>query len=156
MRFSLRATPTSSATPRAAPTTRGSVLDTPPGPVGAVVLPDLDGSLRRPSLDAAEDTLRLAFQIATWAGHPITRQVLPDGGRVVVQSREPSHHAITSLVAWDPGAFWRAEAPLRVAAPLALASLAIALGFAGMTLIELSSVAALPAVAGPVQAEPGR
>ena len=50
----------------------------------------------------------------------------------------------------------RAEAPLRVAAPLALASLAIALGFAGMTLIELSSVAAPPAVAGPVQAEPGR
>lgn len=94
-------------------TTRGSVLDTPPGPVGAVVLGDLDGQLLRPTLDAAEDTLRLAFQIASWASHPRTRQVLPDGGRVVVQSREPDHHAIRALVAWDPGAFWRAEAPLR-------------------------------------------
>jgi primosomal protein N' (replication factor Y) (superfamily II helicase) len=42
--------------------TRGSVLDAPPGPVGAVVLPDLDDALARPSLDAAEDALRLAVR----------------------------------------------------------------------------------------------
>lgn len=48
--------------------TRGSALDRPPegGRVLAAVLPDLDGSLRRPALDAAEDALRLAFRIAGW------------------------------------------------------------------------------------------
>ncbi|WP_157041906.1 hypothetical protein [Nitriliruptor alkaliphilus] len=94
-------------------TTRGSVLDTPPGPVGAVVLADLDGALRRPTLDAAEDTLRLAVQVASWAAHPRTRAVLPAGGEVVVQSREPEHHAIDALVRWDPGAFWRTEVATR-------------------------------------------
>ena len=126
-------------------TTRGSVLDTPPGPVGAVVLPDLDGSLRRPSLDAAEDTLRLAFQIAGWAGHPITRAVLPDGGRVVVQSREPSHHAIASLVAWDPGAFWRTEAPLRAPLRFPPAATAIRIALPGAAIDDLEQLrAALP------------
>jgi primosomal protein N' (replication factor Y) len=96
-------------------TTRGSVLDTPPGPVGAVVLADLDGALRRPTLDAAEDTLRLAVQVASWAAHPVTRSVLPEGGEVVVQSREPGHHAIDALVRWDPGAFWRSEVATRAA-----------------------------------------
>ena len=49
-----------------------------------------------------------------------------------------------------------AEAPLRVAAPLALAALAIVLGFAGMALIEGASVAAPPAISGLLPAEPGR
>lgn len=91
--------------------TRGSVLDTPPGPVGAVVLPDVDGSLRRPSLDAAEDTLRLACALAGWTVHDRARD-----GRVVVQTREPDHHAVRALVSWEPGAFWRREAAVR--APL--------------------------------------
>ncbi|MEX1177138.1 MAG: hypothetical protein WEB09_01635 [Nitriliruptor sp.] len=109
-------------------TTRGSVLDTPPGPVGAVILADLDGALRRPTLDASEDTLRLAVQVATWAAHPITRAVLPDGGDVVVQSREPAHHAIDALVRWDPGAFWRAEIATRTALRFPPAAVAIRLG----------------------------
>jgi primosomal protein N' (replication factor Y) (superfamily II helicase) len=113
-------------------TTRGSVLDTPPGPVGAVVLPDLDGGLRRPSLDAAEDTLRLGYQIAGWAAHPRTREVLPGGGEVVVQSREPTHHAIDALVRWDPGAFWRAEVELRGALRFPPAAVAIRLGVSGV------------------------
>lgn len=50
----------------------------------------------------------------------------------------------------------KAEAPLRVAAPLALAALAIGLGFAGMALIEVSSVAAPPGVAGSLAAGTGR
>jgi primosomal protein N' (replication factor Y) (superfamily II helicase) len=112
-------------------TTRGSVLDTPPGPVGAVVLGDLDGSLRRPTLDAAEDTLRLAFQVAGWAAHPRTRAVLPGGGEVVVQSREPDHHAVAGLVRWDPGGFWRAEAPLRGPLRFPPAAVAIRLGVTG-------------------------
>jgi primosomal protein N' (replication factor Y) (superfamily II helicase) len=108
-------------------TTRGSVLDTPPGPVGAVVLADLDGSLRRPTLDAAEDTLRLAVQVASWAAHPRTRAVLPDGGEVVVQSREPDHHAIDALVRWDPGAFWRTEVATRTTLRFPPATVAIRL-----------------------------
>ncbi|MEX1164340.1 MAG: hypothetical protein WEB03_12250 [Nitriliruptor sp.] len=111
-------------------TTRGSVLDTPPGPVGAVILADLDGALRRPTLDAAEDTLRLAVQVATWAAHPLTRAVLPDGGEVVVQSREPEHHAIDALVRWDPGAFWKAEIVTRTALRFPPAAVAIRLGVA--------------------------
>jgi primosomal protein N' (replication factor Y) (superfamily II helicase) len=94
-------------------TTRGSVLDVPPGPVGAVVLPDLDALLARPGLDAAEDALRLACALAAWTVH---------GGRdpreapVVVQTRDPDHPAVTALEAWDVGSFWRSEASLR--APL--------------------------------------
>lgn len=98
-------------------TTRGSVLDHPPGPVGAIVLPDLDALLRRPTLDAAEDALRLAVAIARWA---VAGAASPDdpavgaGARlgavsVVVQTREPEHHALQALVRWDPGGFWRHE-----------------------------------------------
>ncbi|GGI07451.1 hypothetical protein [Egicoccus halophilus] len=91
-------------------TTRGSVLDRPPGPVGAVVLPDLDGSLRRPTLDAAEDTLRLAMSVASWTVHAGSR---PSPGVVVAQTREPEHPAIAALAAWDPGGFWKAEVATR-------------------------------------------
>jgi primosomal protein N' (replication factor Y) (superfamily II helicase) len=91
-------------------TTRGSVLDAPPGPVGAVVLPDLDGQLRRPTLDAAEDALRLACAVAGWTVHG---RGDPATSRVVVQTREPAHHAITALTAWDIGGFWREEVALR-------------------------------------------
>jgi primosomal protein N' (replication factor Y) (superfamily II helicase) len=94
-------------------TTRGSVLDAPPGPVGAVVLPDLDGQLRRPTLDAAEDTLRLACAVAGWTVHG---RADPATSQVVAQTREPEHHAVAALAAWDPGGFWRAEAAIR--APL--------------------------------------
>ncbi|MFP4312342.1 MAG: hypothetical protein ACLFS9_10255, partial [Nitriliruptoraceae bacterium] len=103
-------------------TTRGSVLDRPPGPVGAVVLPDLDALLRRPSLDAAEDALRLAFQVAGWCVHGGGD---PAASRVVVQTREVDHHAIRALAAWDPGGFWRAEVALR--APLGFPPLTTAI-----------------------------
>jgi primosomal protein N' (replication factor Y) len=99
--------------------TRGSVLDRPPGPVGAVVLPDLDGALRRPTLDAAEDTLRLAMAVAAWTVHARVRS---SPGVVVAQTREPDHPAIEALAAWDPGAFWRAEVAVR--APLRFPPLA--------------------------------
>jgi primosomal protein N' (replication factor Y) (superfamily II helicase) len=93
--------------------TRGSVLDAPPGPVGAVVLLDLDGALRRPALDAAEDALRLACALASWTVHA---RADPATSEVVVQTREPEHHAVAALAAWDIGSFWRAESALR--APL--------------------------------------
>lgn len=92
--------------------TRGSVLDTPPGRVRAVVLPDLDGSLRRPSLDATEDALRLAMNVASWTVH---RRGDPAASTVVVQTTEPEHPAIAALTAWDPAGFWRAEIENRAA-----------------------------------------
>jgi primosomal protein N' (replication factor Y) (superfamily II helicase) len=90
--------------------TRGSVLDAPPGPVGAVVLPDLDDALARPALDAAEDALRLAVAVAAWTVHG-RRRAVP--GTVVVPTRDPDHHAVTALAAWDLGAFWRTEVAVR-------------------------------------------
>jgi primosomal protein N' (replication factor Y) (superfamily II helicase) len=102
--------------------TRGSALDAPPGIVGAVVLADLDGSLRRPTLDAAEDALRLACTLAGWTVHGRRD---PASSRVVVQTREPEHHAIAALAAWDPGGFWRTEVGIR--APLRFPPLAHAM-----------------------------
>lgn len=102
--------------------TRGSVLDAPPGIVGAVVLADLDGSLRRPTLDASEDALRLACTLAGWTVHGRRDPAL---SRVVVQTREPEHHAVAALAAWDPGGFWRTEVSVR--APLRFPPLAHAM-----------------------------
>lgn len=91
--------------------TRGSVLDRPPpgGPILGVVLPDIDGALRRPTLDASEDALRLAFRMAGWAA---------PGAPVVVETRDAQHHALRALRARDAAAFWEEEAALR--APLGL------------------------------------
>jgi len=98
--------------------TRGSALDRPPegAAVLGVVLPDMDGALRRPALDAAEDALRLAFRLSGWTvSHPTGARA--DAGhadpQVVVETREPTHHALAALVAWDADAFWRAEEELR-------------------------------------------
>lgn len=89
--------------------TRGSVLATPPGVVGAVVLPEFSALLRRPTLDAAEDALRLGFTLASWvASNP------PDSpGVVIVDVDDAEHHAVRALASWDPGFFWRKEAALR-------------------------------------------
>lgn len=96
--------------------TRGSVLDAPPGPVGAVVLADVDGLVRRPRLDAAEDTLRLSMQAAAWTVHPSGGGARRgDGGTaaVVVQTRHPDDRVVQALVRWDPDGFWRHEARTR-------------------------------------------
>ena len=121
--------------------TRGSALDRPPegGRVLGAVLPDMDGALRRPSLDAAEDALRLAFRIAGWTVSAAVGGVAAGAGggeaevggpggvaagvatsqrsrtepQVVVETREVDHHALQALVAWDAEAFWRVEEELR-------------------------------------------
>jgi primosomal protein N' len=94
-----------------------------------VVLPDIDGALRRPTLDAAEDALRLAFRIAGWtvsgatgehdqdapsegAGVATSRSI-PTQPQVVVETRDADHHALQALVAWDAEGFWRAEEEFR-------------------------------------------
>lgn len=95
--------------------TRGSVLDAPPGDVGAVVLPDLDALLRRPVLDADEDTLRLSMALAGWVArseHGRRGQAQP-ATRVVVQTREPQHPVVQALVRWDPSGYWRQAVPTR-------------------------------------------
>jgi primosomal protein N' (replication factor Y) (superfamily II helicase) len=98
--------------------TRGAVLDAPPGRVGAVVVPDVDGMLRRPALDASEDTLRLLTHLARWtvaSGGAPGRGAEETHPSVVVQTREPTHPALAALVAWDSGGFWRAETATRAA-----------------------------------------
>ncbi len=100
--------------------TRGSVLDRPPplGPVRGVVLPDLEGDLRRPVLDAAEDALRLAFTVAGWTVAGRTAPPADADPDVVVEARDPDHHALAALVAWDPDRFWVEESRLRAAVRL--------------------------------------
>ncbi|HEX2027345.1 MAG TPA: hypothetical protein VHF25_05040, partial [Nitriliruptorales bacterium] len=47
-------------------------------------------------------------------GHvPGGRGSLVGEAAVVVQTRDPGHHAVQALVGWDPGGFWRAELPRR-------------------------------------------
>ena len=115
--------------------TRGSVLDRPPtgGRVNAVVLPDLDGSLRRPTLDAAEDALRLAFRVAGWtvASGAGARQRDASVPEVVVETRDPTHHALRALVAWDADGFWREEVGLRAPVGLPPVRRAIRIELAG-------------------------
>ncbi|MEX2533389.1 MAG: hypothetical protein WD360_05445 [Nitriliruptoraceae bacterium] len=89
--------------------TRGSVLTTPPGTVGAVVLPEFSALLRRPTLDAAEDALRLGFTLANW----VALSKNDTDGTVVIDADDPEHHAVRAITSWDPGFFWRKEATLR-------------------------------------------
>ncbi|MBW3601279.1 MAG: hypothetical protein KY434_01100 [Actinobacteria bacterium] len=87
--------------------TRGSVVARPAwlGREAAAValVADADALLARPSLDAAEDALRLWLAVARWTDH------------VVVQTRQPRHPAVQALVRWDPDGFWRAECERRAA-----------------------------------------
>lgn len=131
--------------------TRGSAMIDPPGPVGAVVLPDLDPQLRRPVLDAAEDALRLALRVAAWTvrapvevdGDPRARA---EAGPVVVVTREPTHHAVQALVRWDPGGFWRTEAQRRTELRFPPVAYAIRLDVAGDGVRVVDDLAhALPA-----------
>jgi len=145
--------------------TRGSVLDRPPvgGEVRGVVLPDLDGSLRRPTLDAAEDALRLAFRVAGWTvsrseaapGRARAEGAQPD---VVVETRDVTHHALRALVDWDAQAFWAAESSAR--APLGLPpsrwAMRLETGDPGLIGAVRQHVAQGDAVVGPLPLEGGR
>jgi len=132
--------------------TRGSVLDRPPpgGPVLGVVLPDLDGALRRPTLDAAEDALRLAFRVAGWAA---------EGAPVVVETRDPHHHAVEALRDWDAEAFWATETIMR--APVGLPPCRRAIRLETRTVVDLADripahVAPGDRVIGPLPLQDGR
>jgi len=125
--------------------TRGSAMDRAPegGRVLAVLLPDMDGALRRPTVDAAEDALRLAFRIAGWTVSRTAddRSVAGEDdatvdadarserrrtdAQVVVETRDPAHHALRALVEWDADTFWQVEEELR--RPLRLPPHAVAI-----------------------------
>lgn len=98
--------------------TRGSVLDLPPGPVGAVVIGDLDALVRRPAVNAPEDTLRLAFTLGSWLGAAIP-------ARMVVVTREPEGTVAVALRRWDAEGFWRHEETIRAPFPPARTAIAI-------------------------------
>lgn len=97
--------------------TRGSVMDAAPGPVGAVVAGDVDSLMRRPSVDAPEDTLRLLMQLGSW--------LASGSGPLVVVTREPDAPAITALRRWDGGGFWREQAANRAPFPPARSTIAV-------------------------------
>jgi primosomal protein N' (replication factor Y) len=72
-----------------------------------VAILDPDRALVRPGLRAGERALATWMEAAAWAG---PRQ---EGGRVLVQTRRPSHPAIQALVRWDPMPFLLREAEHR-------------------------------------------
>jgi primosomal protein N' (replication factor Y) (superfamily II helicase) len=129
--------------------TRGSVMDAPPGPVGAIVIADLDALVRRPTADAPEDALRLAMALASWAAGD-------EDAEVIVRSDEPGGAVVQALVRWDPGGFWRDEAPRRAEFGFPPASHAIVVhadGDGGDLLAAVTPHAAR--VLGPVPSERG-
>ncbi|HTR19767.1 MAG TPA: primosomal protein N' [Gemmatimonadales bacterium] len=68
---------------------------------------DADTALHLPDFRAAERTFQLIAQVAGRAGRG------PAGGRVVVQTRAPDHHAIRAAAAHSVEQFAAAELPLR-------------------------------------------
>lgn len=139
--------------------TRGSVLDLPPGPVGAVVVGDADGLVLRPSVDAPEDTLRLVFTAGTWLARsrfevdaPPWRDVRPPQ-LVVVTAHEHDDWAV-ALRRWDPASYWRSAAATR--APFPPVRTAIAVRAAERVAIEELCATASPddLVLGPVRDDP--
>lgn len=68
---------------------------------------DADTALHLPDFRASERTFQLLAQVAGRAGRG------PRGGRVLVQTRSPQHHALTFAAAHDTDGFAAAELDLR-------------------------------------------
>ncbi len=68
---------------------------------------DADTALHLPDFRASERTFQLLAQVAGRAGRG------PRGGRVIVQTRSPAHHALTFAAAHDTDGFAAAELRLR-------------------------------------------
>lgn len=93
--------------PAIAVMTRGSVVASPAWLRGEradlAVIVDPDVLLGRPSFDAAEDAFRLWADTAHLAD------------KVIIQTYEPDHHAITAFSLINPGLFWDREMERRQA-----------------------------------------
>jgi primosomal protein N' (replication factor Y) len=68
---------------------------------------DADGLIRRPDFRAAELAFQALNEMAGWAGPAEL------GGRLIVQTSEPGHHAIQAVVRSDPRFFLEREIELR-------------------------------------------
>lgn len=139
------------AAPAVVVMTRGSVMDAPPGEVGAIVLGDLDALSRRPAVDAPEDALRLAMALTAWASGQ-------DDVEVVVRTDDGADPVVQALVRWDPGGFWRDEAPRRAELGFPPAKQAIAVTIAGDPgglMAVLADLVPLGGALGPVPLEGG-
>jgi primosomal protein N' (replication factor Y) len=74
------------------------------GRAGAIVVADLDQMLTRPDFRAAEYALQRLHELAG---------VLDDGGRFLVQTREPEHHVVQAFTRGSYKYFLERELPLR-------------------------------------------
>ncbi|HEX6261917.1 MAG TPA: hypothetical protein VF097_03610 [Actinomycetota bacterium] len=83
--------------------TAAAVKDLGSRSIGLVGVLDADRARRRAGLDAPEQVLATWFEAAAWAGPRA------EGGRVLVQTREPADPAVQALVRWDPLHFHRRE-----------------------------------------------
>jgi primosomal protein N' (replication factor Y) len=75
--------------------------------VSLVGVLDADWLIRRPDFRSAESAYQALVEMAEWAG-PAS-----DGGRLVVQTSEPNHHALQAIVRADYDFFLRRELELR-------------------------------------------
>jgi primosomal protein N' (replication factor Y) len=67
--------------------------------VSMVVVLDADALIRRPDFRASERAYQALAEMAEWAGPAET------GGRLLIQTTEPAHHAVQAVVRADYG-FW--------------------------------------------------
>ena len=75
--------------------------------VGLVGILNADALIRRPDFRAAETAYQVLSEMAEWAGPA------RDGGRLLIQTSEPSHHALQAIVRADYRFFLDRELPLR-------------------------------------------
>ncbi|MBA2427944.1 MAG: primosomal protein N' [Actinobacteria bacterium] len=75
--------------------------------VGLVGVLDADALIRRPGFRAAETAYQALSEMAEWAGPAAS------GGRLVIQTSEPSHHSLQALVRADYRFFLDRELPAR-------------------------------------------
>jgi primosomal protein N' (replication factor Y) len=76
-------------------------------PATLVGVLDADRLIRRPDFRASENAYQALVEMAEWAGPAGT------GGRLVVQTAEPGHHAVQAVVRADYRFFLERELPLR-------------------------------------------
>jgi primosomal protein N' (replication factor Y) len=71
--------------------------------VGLLALLEVDAALAQPEYRAVEDAFAAWWRAVRWTSE----------GHIVVETAEPSHPAIVSLIRWDPDVLYRAEAARR-------------------------------------------